>query len=140
MSINKQTFNERGVEATFDEDWTVIKLDEHRYYRRISGRGISGVDFIAVHQEFGLALIELKNYEKGSMSIPENIDDKMIDKKNDTIRLVHIIHKYYRRQAYFRILTWIGWEYLYPSEWKIWIQAKRHIDSKNYFFLGIIDY
>lgn len=136
----KQIFIERGIEVVFDQDWTVIKLDEHRYYKRISGHGISGVDFLAIHPEFGLALIEMKNYLKGKGSIPENIDSKMIAKKEDTIRLINVVYKYYQRQLYFKILIFIGWEYLYPKDWRVWLSAKKHVDNGNYSFLGVVDY
>lgn len=140
MSIAKHIFIEREVKAIFDEEWSVIKLDEHRYYKRLSGLGISGVDFLAVHPVFGLALIEMKNYTEGKASIPNDIDQRMIGKKNNTIRLINIIYKYYQRQIYFRLLIFIGWEYLYPQEWLIWLRAKKHLDKDNIFFLGVIDY
>ena len=140
MTTEKQIFIEREVEAIFNEEWTVIKLDEHRYYKRLSGLGISGVDFLAVHTVFGLALIELKNYTDGKLSIHEDIDLIMIGKKNNTIRLIKIINKYYQRQIYFRFSRWIGWDYLYPEEWNIWLKAKEHLDRENVFFLGVVDY
>lgn len=135
-----QIFVEREVKAIFDEEWKVIKLDNHRYYKRISGLGVKGVDFIAVHQTFGLALIEMKNYKGGEKTIPYDLDDKMIKKKKGTIKLINTIHKYYQRQIYFRILTFIGLKFLYPIEWHIWLDAKKHLDRSNIFFLGIIDY
>lgn len=138
--MENKIFREREVEATFDEEWSVIKLDEHRYYKRLSGLGISGVDFLAVHPVFGMALIEMKNYTQGVSSIPEDIDQRMIEKKTDTMRLIRIINKYYERQIYFRMLRFIGWEYLYPKEWMIWLRAKDHLDNDNIFFIGIIDY
>ena len=140
MATEKQIFIERGVKAIFDEEWSVIKLDKHRYYKRLSGSGISGVDFLAVHPVFGLALIEMKNYTKGMASIPQDLDQKMVGKKEDTIRLINIINKYYQRQFYFRILRYIGWEYLYPKDWLIWLSAKEHLDKGNIFFLGVIDF
>jgi len=140
VSQGKQIFIERDVEVIFDEEWKVIKLDEHRYYKRISGMGLSGLDFMAVHPIFGLALIEMKNYTNGEDSIPSRLDEVMIAKKRDAIRLINIVNKYYQRQLYFRILSFIGWKYLFPEEWEIWIQAKNHLKKGNYFFLGAIDY
>jgi hypothetical protein len=140
MHNRKKIFREREVEVIFDDEWTVIKLDEHRYYRRISGQGIKGVDFLAVHENFGLVLIEMKNYKYGIESIPEDVDDRMIEKRKGTLRLINIIHHYYQRQIYFRLLTSLGWRCLFPKEWSLWIQAKRHLDAQNFFFLGIIDY
>jgi hypothetical protein len=140
MHSKKQIFIEREVKVIFDEGWSVIKLDEHRYYKRLSGLGFSGVDFLAVHPDFGLALIELKNYTEGKASKPNDLDQKMIAKKNDAVRLINIIYKYFQRQLYFRILIYIGWEYLYPQEWLIWLRAKKHLDRDNVFFLGVVDY
>ncbi len=140
MSKNEQIFKEREVEVIFDQEWDVIKFDEHRYYRIVSGLGLRGVDFIAVHPIFGLALIEMKNYTKGKRSISNDLEAKMLAKRKDTIRLINIINRYYNRQIYFRILFFIGWKKLFPDEWKIWLQAKKHLDNDNYFFLGMIDY
>ncbi|MDF1694414.1 MAG: hypothetical protein P1U56_01190 [Saprospiraceae bacterium] len=140
MTKKKNKFIEREVEVNFDDEWKVIKLDEHRYYKRVSGYGVSGVDFLAIHPIFGVVLIEMKNYTKGKSSIPNKIDHVMSNKQNDTIRLINIIYKYYQRQRYFRVLQWLNLDYLYPEEWKIWIQAKKHIDNNNYFFLGVVDY
>ena len=135
-----QKYIERNVEVLFDDEWIVIKLDVHRYYKRVSGLGIKGVDFMAVHPIFGLSLIEMKNYANGKNSISDDLDDVMISKRNDTIRLINIVYKYYDRQLYFKCLNFIGWSYLYPKDWQIWIQAKEHLDKGNYFFLGVIDY
>lgn len=140
ISNNKQIFIEREVEVIFGKEWTVIKLDEHKYYKRLSGLGLSGVDFMAVHATFGLALIEMKNYTKGISSISEELDLIMSSKKRDTIQLIKIVNKYYQKQLYFRILRLIGWEYLYPDSWIIWLKAKEHLDNKNFFFLGVVDY
>lgn len=140
LKMSGHKFLEREVEVVFDEEWKVFKLDEHRYYKNVSGRGVSAVDFMAVHPTFGLALIEMKNYKFGKDSIPMDLSDKLIEKRNDSIRLINIIYKYYRRQWYFRVLTFIGWTYLYPKDWEIWLLAKQHVVAGNYFFLGAIDY
>ena len=133
-------FTERDVNVLFDVDWRVIKLDEHRYYKRLSGQGIRGVDFMSVHPIFGLVLIELKSYTNGENSIPEGLDGVMLEKQKDTLRLIRIINSYYQRQFYFRLLKKMNWNYLYPDEWKIWIQADEHIKNGNFFFLGIVYY
>lgn len=140
MSEALKRFVEREVEAIFDKDWLVIKLDEHRYYKRLSGKGVRAVDFLAVHSEFGLVMIEMKNYLKGKTSIPSDIDLVMLNKKKDTLRLISIINMYFKRQWYFRLITFIGIERLYPKDWLIWIYAKKHMDRGNYFFLGVVDY
>ena len=64
----------------------------------------------------------------------------MQEKQNDTLRLIKIINTYYQRQFYFRLLRMLNWDFLYPNEWKIWIQAYQHIKKGNFFFLGVVDY
>lgn len=102
--------------------------------------GLSAVDFLAVHEEFGLVLIEMKNYTQGMDTIDPELYETMESKREGSLRLINIVFKYYQRQWYFGLLTFFGWEYLYPKEWLVWIQAKGHLDSGNYFFLGNIDY
>ena len=95
---------------------------------------------MAVHSTGGLALIELKDYTDGITTIPPNIDQIMITKKNDTIRLVKIINQYFERQLIFKLYKWFGLSFLISKEWIIWIEAIKHLKSGNYFFLGIVDY
>lgn len=116
----------------------MIKLDEHKYYKRLSGKGLKGVDFIATCPINGLAMIELKNYTQGKPSIPAELDLIMIAKRKDTIRLIKIVNQYFQRQLIFRIYKRFG---LFGSpEWKIWMEALNHIEDGNYFFIGIVDY
>ena len=138
--MRQQKYIEREVALLFDEDWTVVKFDEHRYYKSVSGHGIRGVDFMAVHKDWGVVLIEMKNYPKGKESIPDDLNDVMNVKKEGSVRLISIINAYYNRQWYFRLVTWLGWHRLYAKEWKTWIHAHRHVQRGNYFFLGIVDY
>ena len=138
--MDQRKFIEREVELLFDTDWEVIKLDEHRYYKSLSGQGLKAVDFIAVHMEMGIAFIELKNYQQGKDSIPVELDKVMKEKRDDSIRIITVINKYYQRQWYFKLLSWIGWSALFPKEWKTWIDAQKHVDRGNYFFLGIVDH
>ena len=140
MPRDQKIFVEREVQANFDKEWGVIKLDEHRYYKSVSGLGLKGVDFIAVHPSFGLVLIEMKNYKNGKDSIPVELSDLMVQKRKGTLKLINTIYKYYQRQFYFRLIIYIGWKFLYPKEWLIWLQAKEHLDNENFFFLGIIDH
>ena len=57
----QRKYIEREVELMFDNEWKVVKFDEHRYYRRLSGYGLKAVDFLAIHVEMGVAFIEMKN-------------------------------------------------------------------------------
>jgi len=133
-------FIERNTIVDFEDDWYVIKLDEHRYYKRVSGYGLKAVDFVATHPKIGVFLIELKDYEKGRESIPENIDLVMIEKQEDTLKLMRIIEKYYQRQFIYRLMRWINNDKLYPKDWRFWIYTFDHIKKGNYQFIGDISY
>ena len=136
----QRKYIEREVELMFDNEWKVVKFDEHRYYRQLSGYGLKAVDFLAIHVEMGVAFIEMKNYTNGRNSIPDQLDGVMKEKRDDSIRLISIINKYYQRQWYFRLIKKIGWQRLIPEEWKVWLLANQHVENGNYFFLGIIDH
>jgi len=138
--MNGQAFTEREVKVMFDHEWSVIKLDEHKYYQRVSGYGLRGVDFMAVHEDFGVVFIEMKNYTEGKLSIPQNVEDLMQTKRDDSVRLVRIVYAYFERQWYFRIMRSLGLSHFFPKDWKLWVQAKKHLDQKRYFFLGVVDY
>ena len=56
--MSTRTFSESGLSFQFPEGWTTIKYDEHRFYTYLSGEGLKGVDFIAIHGE-NLVLIEV---------------------------------------------------------------------------------
>lgn len=138
--MNGEIFIERDVEVVFDDEWLVIKLDEHKYYKRVSGYGLRGVDFMALHVDFGVVFVEMKNYTEGKSSIPFHLEGTMRSKRDDSVRLVRIVCAYFERQWYFRMLKVLGLSVLFPEDWKIWIQAKKHLDQGRYFFLGIVDY
>jgi len=91
----------------------VLKYDEHRFYRYLSGSGFKGVDFIGVLDEKQLALIEVKNYKdrylldesdptEGLIDDPLAYADKYAQKFKDTFQLIGIIRKYYKRKWWFR--------------------------------------
>ncbi|NNE29048.1 MAG: hypothetical protein HKN16_05405, partial [Saprospiraceae bacterium] len=55
-------FSESGLQFQFSNDWTVIKYDDHKFFRYLSGEGLKGVDFLGFTSEGGLFLMEVKNY------------------------------------------------------------------------------
>lgn len=133
-------FVERGLNVHFTDDWQVVKLDEHRYYKTLSGRGFKGVDFLAFHKQEGLYLIELKNYSDTNSDIPENLIDVMVEKQEDTLLLLTIINKYYCRQWSYRLIHFLGWRKLYKVEWLLWTDMYAAIESGRYTFLGVVDW
>ena len=123
----------------FDKEWRVVKLDEHRFYSRLSGRGFKGVDFVALHGIYGVALIEFKNYSDSPADVPHDLDITMIEKQQDSIRLISIIDKYYRRKWYIRLALRFGWKWMVPKESKFWLALNEKIQQGNYFFIGVVD-
>ena len=96
-----QYYKESGLLFTFPDNWWVIKLDEHRFYRYVSGRGYKGVDFIIIDDSGKLLLIEVKNYSNrfpadGILPItallgnPMAYANKYIGKYEDTFSLIRI--------------------------------------------------
>lgn len=131
--------DERGIRILFDEEWQVVKLDEHRFYSRLSGRGFKGVDFVALHKDYGVALIEFKNYADPPVAVPSDLDLVMIEKQEDTIRLIKIINKYYWRKWHIRLAVRYDWKWMMSNESKLWLSLHDQISSGNYFFIGVVD-
>ena len=59
-----KTFEEGHLRFQFDDSWFVIKYDEHPDYRERIERldGTKAVDFVAVHMDSQLFLIEVKDF------------------------------------------------------------------------------
>lgn len=122
-------FYESGYWFKYSNRWSIIKYDDHRFYRRLSGLSFSGVDFAGVLDGQQLYLIEVKNYSQ----YPAKQNDKPVvqlgyelaEKVNDSLALIQIIHKYHSRKFWFRLFfplvlrfpffhrEWIFWEKVY---------------------------
>lgn len=130
------SYTEGNQLISFPESWQILRLDQHRYYIRISGKGLKAVDFIAIDEQFGLVLIEIKDYS--TAALPKEPDLKQIaeQKRTDSIKVIQIIYQALYRQWFFRwIFLRFGWHRLCPEEWKIWAKAKECIDSGKHLFL-----
>src|SRR5580692_8886295 len=59
-----ETFEEGHLRFRFDSSWYAIKYDEHPDYRERIERldGTKAVDFVAVHRDSQLFLIEVKDF------------------------------------------------------------------------------
>lgn len=125
-------------EVCFPNDWQCIKLDEHRYYKRISGQGIKCVDFLALHPSWGLYLIELKNYPKNtSLPTEEKHQSTLLIKKEGSIKLIKTVNAALRRQWFYRIF-FLKLKILRfcPDEWLTWYQAEQFIKVNKVLVLG----
>lgn len=140
--MNKRNiYIEGSQEIIFSSDWTVIKVDEHPYYRSVSGRGLKSVDFFALHPEWGLALIELKDYSSnGKISnTTDELHKALIKKEEDSIRLIRIIYKMYNRKWYYRLLLSVkGFQWLIPKRTRVWVNAWNMVQAGRYFYLADI--
>jgi len=123
---------------SFPQTWQIIKLDEHKYYKRISGLGVKAVDFLAIDPDWGLYLIELKDYPAPAhIPTPEAQDKMLAEKLNGSIKLIKTANAALRRQWYYRyifiklkIYRWC------PIEWQIWQKAEQYLKEGRYAIIG----
>ena len=110
-----QTFTESDLLFTFPADWKVRKFDETAAYQSLSGRGLKGVDFIAISPDDKLWLIEVKNYrprKKGGREYranrkpPDLLARQIARKWADSQRLIGIVHAHLRRSWWRRARLW----------------------------------
>lgn len=118
-------FLESGFLFTFAEDWNVIKFDEHRFYKRLSGRSFKGIDFAGVYKDETLYLIEVKNYKQYAHTVydvdVEMFCQEIVKKIKDSISLIQIIHLYYTRKWVYRAFFPIVRRYPFMQrEWFFW--------------------
>ena len=141
------TFSESGLTFKFSNRWRVLKYDEHRFYRYLSGSGFKGVDFIGILDEKKLALIEVKNYKdryqrdqvdpsEELLNNPKTYAIQFAHKFNDTFQLIGIIRKYYQRRWWFRqprnlLLRLIPRRFLLQFDWGFWNIAIQLIDENH---------
>ena len=111
-----KTFQESGLLFTFNKDWVVKKYDSHRYYKGLSGRGLKGIDFVALNLKENLvAFFEVKNYRTrfhqntGEAILPTpkpapELAQSLSDKISDTLLAIDAISTYYHKS---RIYRWL---------------------------------
>ena len=138
-------FSESGFEFRFDKSWDIIKYDEHRFYRMLSGNDMSGVDFAGILNQEEAYLIEVKNFsqypvDKIDKSI-EELCQELIEKGKDSIQLIEVIQKYYKRKflykSFYKLVCRIPW--LQP-EWFFWTELHRlSIKENKVSFVLMID-
>lgn len=137
-----KSFEESGYHIQFEQDWQVLKLDESRFYTYLSGRNFKCVDFLAMHQDFGMFLIELKNYvDPKNIPTHDEIEDIILFKSEDSLHLIEIVEKYFSRKALYR------WANKYPMlfkvlprEWKFWYEVNRYYKDERVTILGDIEW
>lgn len=148
------TFSESGIIFKFSDRWNVLKYDEHRFYRYLSGSGFKGVDFIGILDENQLALIEVKNYKdrydldksdptEGLITDPISYAEMYAQKFKDTIQLIGIIKKYYQRRWWFKqprnmLLRIIPKRILLRFDWGFWNFVIQLIDENKEKVINVL--
>ena len=121
----------------FDETaWVVKKYDSHRYYKKLSGSGLKGVDFIGIFQQRQVVFIEVKHFRSRHPTLQEEFAvltttkqfiAKMADKLEDTFTAVTAIAAYLRKKWWYRLF--VKWEAHLPKQlfkkqdWFFWHQV-----------------
>ncbi len=143
MSSHKaHHFEESECSFTFSNEWEVIKYDSHDFYKTVSGRSFSGVDFAGIYQD-KLHLIEVKNfYQYNKSGELENVEDFCVEMKEkflDTLDLIRIIQKYHKRKWSYRLFYRLVESYpkLYYSWWFWTCMNQLATDGKVEFILLI---
>jgi len=116
--------------------WVVKKYDEHPYYKRLSGRGLKGVDFIGIFQEQQVVFIEVKHFRSRHPTLQEEFAvlattkqfiGKMADKMEDTFKVLQAVAAYLRKKWWYRLfLTWEAYLplcLLKQQDWFFWHQV-----------------
>ncbi|MEM1217326.1 MAG: nuclease-related domain-containing protein [Bacteroidota bacterium] len=132
-------FKESNWTFAFSSEWRVIRFDTHPHFIALSGSGFKAIDFLAVHPEKGLLLLEVKYYRKRhrtSRPYPEleEISDILEQKFSDTLKAIHIIERYLERKGTYRFVhRWLQ----HPmgrrlfSNWSFWNAVIRTAKDPN---------
>jgi hypothetical protein len=140
-------FRESDIIFQFNENWVVNKYDEHRYFQRLAGAGLKGVDFLGIYNKEELVLIEVKNYrirykEKAPTEIyhilenPEVLVEKIKQKSEDTLRAIRVINKLYQRNWFYKlwmpILKLLRNTPFTVNTWLFWTRAQVLIETGKF--------
>lgn len=97
--MTANSFEESGLLFQFGPAWKVLRWDKSPYYKKVSGRGFKGVDFIGIHND-QLYLIEVKNYLPKTtnhtaivarLASPKFLLEHITTKMDDTLRLLELV-------------------------------------------------
>ncbi len=144
MASKKETyFEESEHNFTFSTDWEILKYDSHPFYKIVSGRSFSGVDFAGFHKD-KLYLIEIKNfYQYGKTGDIENVDEfceEMKEKFLDTLDLIRIIQKYFQRKWSYRLFCRLVMSYPNLNKtWWFWTMMADRVENDAFVFVLLID-
>ncbi len=133
-------WTESGIQFQFGPAWAVQPYDRHRFYKSLSGRGLSGVDFLGL---LGgkLYLFEVKNFRRRQhwqtaepiepvLAAPQNLSQAVAKKVEDTEVGIDAIGQYYHRRPLFRWTEpWLRRRVPPTYEWAFWARAYALLDT-----------
>ena len=139
--MSKNTYIEGTQRVVFDGNVRVVKLDKHRYYKYVSGRGFKGVDFMVLDNSLGLVLIELKHYrEKHNLPSKAKTAQTFYKKCEDSLHLIEIVNKYLSRKLIVKMYHWSNhFRFLLSKSDMFWLDAKEKYDDQKVVLLGNFD-
>ena len=142
-SENETYFEESEHNFTFSKDWKILKYDSHPFYKIVSGRSFSGVDFAGFYKD-KLYLIEIKNfYQYGKSGSIEDVNEfcrEIKEKCLDTLDLIRIIQKYFQRKWTYRLFCRLVMAY--PNlnmTWWFWTMMNQKVEEQDFVFVLLID-
>jgi len=135
-------FHESDLLFSFPRNWVVRKYDDHTFYQGLSGYGLKAVDFVILLPDGRLCLMEVKNYhprrdERGREHPVDRkkagaLAKRLSEKYTDSLRVIGVIRKYYRRKWYYRWRYSLG-RYLplgYRTDLLFWHEAARRAEGQ----------
>jgi len=130
---------ESNYKFEFDNRWHILKYDDHPYYRIVSGRSFSGIDF-ADH----LYLIEVKNFYQydndGEIVDLKEFVLEMKEKILDSIDLIDIIRKYHQRKWSYRLFMKLVNRFPgLNQDWWFWTRMHALVDTGSMSFVLLIE-
>jgi len=137
------TYSESNYTFTFDDSWRILKYDDHPYYRILSGRSFSGIDFAGIYNDEQLYLIEVKNFYQydndGEIADVNEFVLELKEKILDSIDLINIIQKYHQRRWTYRLF--ISLVKRFPNlsrDWWFWTRMHDLLAAKQMSFVLLI--
>ncbi len=145
------TFQESDLQFQFsDDEWQIKKYDAHRYFKILSGAGLSGVDFLGIYQGQQVVFLEIKNYRTYKSSSPQDylvlkdtvlFIEKVANKMKDTLTAIRVVHQYLHRQWWYRLFlkyhSFIPTALVREKDWYFWYRVQELIQQKN-AVLGVL--
>lgn len=108
MKKSTNQFLESKIQFNFGPTWEIIAFDKTKFYQRVSGLGVKGVDFLGI-QDNKLFFIEVKNFTQHKPILTKDFNfevflEKIIIKFEDSERVIQIIHKHYTAKWWYNLV------------------------------------